>query len=295
MTEAIDLSRLPPPTIIDELDFEEILAELKADLLERSPELDDVLDLESEPLVKLLEVVAYRELILRAQHNERLRALLLAYAQGPSLDHIGVTYYLTERLELDPGDPDAVPPVPVTMESDADYRRRILLAFDGWSTAGPERSYVYHALGADPQVKDATSITPARGEVLITVLSREGDGTASPALIEAVQAATNDEWVAPQTDHVTVQGATINAYQSIAELEVYPGPDPEMVREEAEKQVAAWVEEQHRLGVTIVRDALLARHYVEGVRRVSLISPAEDVTCEPTEAPFAEAVEVTLG
>ena len=28
MTDAIDLSRLPPPTIIDELDFEAILAEL---------------------------------------------------------------------------------------------------------------------------------------------------------------------------------------------------------------------------------------------------------------------------
>lgn len=295
MSDAIDLSQMPPPTIIDELDFEVILAELKTDLLERSPELAEVADLESEPVVKLLEVAAYRELVLRAQHNERLRALLLAYARGAELDHIGVTYYLTERLELDPGEPESSPPVPPTMESDDDYRRRILLAFDGWSTAGPERSYVYHALAADPLVKDATSITPARGEVLITVLSREGNGEASLELIEAVQDATNDEWVAPQTDHVTVQSATINTYQSIAELEVYPGPDPETVRQEAEKQATEWVKKQHRLGVTIVRDALLAKHYVEGVRRVNLISPAEDVICERTEAPFAEIVGVTLG
>lgn len=295
MTSAIDLSRLPPPTIIDELNFEQILSELKTDLIERSPDVSDVLNLESEPIVKLLEVVAYRELILRRKNNERALALMLAYAHGPELDHIGVTYYLTERLELDPGDPDAVPPVPRTMESDPDYLRRLLLAHDAWSTAGPERSYVYHALGAHPQIKDATAITPARGEVLITVLSREGDGTASAEQLAAVQSETNGEWVVPQTDYVTTQSATIHRYQSIAEVEVYPGPDPEMVREEAEKQVRAWVEEQHKLGKTIVRDALLARHYVEGVRRVSLPSPIGDIPCEKTEAAYAEKVEVTLG
>ena len=220
MSEGIDLSKLPAPSIVEEPDFEVLLQELKDDLTAELPEVAEVLDLESEPLTKLLEVWAFRELLLRQQHNERARALMLAYSSGAELDHIGVTYYQTERQLIDAGDPDAEPPVPPTYESDEEYRRRILLAWDSWSTAGPERGYVYHALTADEQVKDATAVTPAPTEVTVTVLSREGDGAAGQALLDTVAAAVNDEWVRPQTDLVTVQAATIQAYQVVATLDV---------------------------------------------------------------------------
>src|SRR5690554_5657027 len=130
MSNAIDLSRLPPPSIIDEPEVESILSDLKADLITRNPDIRDVLDMESEPLTKLLEVWAYRELLLRQQHNERARSLMLAYASDEALDHIGVTYYYTARLVLAPGDPQATPPVAPTMETDSDYKRRLLLAGD---------------------------------------------------------------------------------------------------------------------------------------------------------------------
>lgn len=295
MSEGIDLSKLPAPSIVEEPDFEVLLQELKDDLTAELPEVAEVLDLESEPLAKLLEVWAFRELLLRQQHNERARVLMLAYSSGAELDHIGVTYYQTERQLIDAGDPDAEPPVPPTYESDEEYRRRILLAWDSWSTAGPERGYVYHALTADEQVKDATAVTPAPTEVTVTVLSREGDGAAGQALLDTVAAAVNDEWVRPQTDLVTVQAATIQAYQVVATLDVDSGPDPELVRAEAEASVQAFVAEQHRLGVDLIRDALLARLYVDGVRKVTLTSPAADIPCDPSEAAYAESVEVTLG
>jgi phage-related baseplate assembly protein len=292
-TQVIDLSRLPSPTIIEPLDFEEIFGEMRDDLLERDPGLEDVLALESEPLTKLLQVAAYRELILRQRHNDRVRQLLLAYAEDDSLDHIGVTYFFTERLTLDEGDPDAMPPVPPTRENDEDYRRRLLLAPDRFSTAGAEAAYQYHALGAAGDVKDVTASSPAATEVVVAVLSRQGDGTAGAELLAEVEAALSAELVRPLTDLVTVTSAEVTTYQVEAALTIRPGPDPDVVRQAAIESVTDFVERRHRLGDDIVRDAVMSALYVEGVERVELIQPAEDIPRGPTQAGFCTAIEVS--
>ena len=53
---AIDLSRLPPPDVVEALDFEAILARLRADFLARYP--DFTAFVESDPEIKLLETRA---------------------------------------------------------------------------------------------------------------------------------------------------------------------------------------------------------------------------------------------
>src|SRR5690606_17245852 len=65
---AVDLSRLPPPDVVQALDYETILAELQVDLAARLPDFDAFL--ESDPAIKLLEIVAYRELLLRQRVND---------------------------------------------------------------------------------------------------------------------------------------------------------------------------------------------------------------------------------
>jgi len=74
----IDLSSLPLPDSIQILDFEAELAALKTELLTADPSLAAVLDLESEPLVKLLQVFAYRILLKKGEINAKVKALLLA-------------------------------------------------------------------------------------------------------------------------------------------------------------------------------------------------------------------------
>lgn len=293
-TSVIDLSRLPAPTLIEPLSFEQILDELRTDLLARDPELADVLALESDPLVKLLEVVAYREMIMRQRHNDRVRRLLLAYASGADLDHIGVSYFFTARHVLEPGDPGATPPQPPTLESDDDYRRRLLLAPDRFSTAGAEGAYIYHALGADPEVRDATATSPAATEVTVAVLARQGDGTADQPLLDRVADALNANEIRPLTDLVTVVSAEVVNYQVRAALTLRPGPDPEPVRQAAIDAVAALVERRHRLGADLIRDAILAALYVEGVERVELLEPAADLPRSPAQAAYCTAVEVTI-
>lgn len=275
----IDLSRLPTPTLLDELSFEEILTELRADLLDRSPDIADVLQLESEPVSKLLEVVAYREMINRHRHNQRVRRLLLAYSYGDALDHIGVTYFFTARFDG---------------ESDDAYRRRLLLAPDRFSTAGAEAAYIYHALSADAQVKDASATSPEATEVTVAVLANTGDGTAAPELLETVENALNAEFVRPLTDRVTVISADVATYTINAELIIRPGPDPDVVRAAAHASAVEFAERRHRLGDDIFQDAVLAALYVEGVERVLLTSPAEDIPRSAIQAAYCTSIEVAL-
>ncbi|WP_051013966.1 baseplate assembly protein [Pararhodospirillum photometricum] len=160
----VDLTRLPPPEVIETLDYEGILSSLIADFKERWPEAG--LLLESDPAVKLLEVAAYRELTLRARVNDAARALLLAFATGATLDHLA----------------GLVPMSRLAGEADASFRDRVQLAPEAFSVAGPTLAYVWHARAASPDVKDVTAVSPVPGEVVVTVLSRHGDG--GPAALE---------------------------------------------------------------------------------------------------------------
>ena len=74
-----DLTQLPAPTVVEAMDFETILASHRADLIARYQAAAEVIGLESEPLAKLLEAHALRELIYRQRVNDAARAYLLAY------------------------------------------------------------------------------------------------------------------------------------------------------------------------------------------------------------------------
>ncbi|MBA4162391.1 MAG: baseplate assembly protein, partial [Novosphingobium sp.] len=87
---AIDLSRLPPPDVVEALDFEAIFNRLRADFLARYPEFTAFV--ESDPAIKLLEVVAYSELVMRQRINDAARSVLIAYALGGDLDNLAAIF-----------------------------------------------------------------------------------------------------------------------------------------------------------------------------------------------------------
>ena len=68
----IDLSRLPAPTVVEQLSYAAIFDALVTYL--QSPDVLPEFDatVESDPAVKLLEVFAWRELLLRQQFRRRL-------------------------------------------------------------------------------------------------------------------------------------------------------------------------------------------------------------------------------
>ena len=291
---AIDLSLLPVPDVVEPLDYEVILAAMKADLAARAPEVAAVLALESEPLVKLLEVAAYREVLIRARVNDAAQAVTLARATGTDLDNLAALFGVV-RLVISPGNPSAVPPVAATLESDADLRRRAQLALEGFSTAGPEGAYVFHALSADADVLDVSATSPGPGDVLVTVLSRTGSGTAGAPLLAAVQAALNADDVRPLCDNVIVQSASIVSYAITATLFFYPGPDSAVVMAAAQAAATAYAAAQHRIGRDVTISGLHAALHQPGVQRVVLTSPAAALTIGSAQASWCTAITLTNG
>jgi phage-related baseplate assembly protein len=295
----IDLSQLPAPEIVEELDYETLLAERKATLISLYPEeqraaIARTLSLESEPLVKLLQENAYREVILRQRVNDAARAVMVAFATGSDLDQLGANVN-TPRLTLVPADDSTLPPTPAVWESDSDYRVRIPQAFEGISVAGPSGAYEYHGRSADGRVADVKAISPSPACVTVSVLSREDNGTTSADLLAVVTAALNAEDVRPVGDRVTVQSAKIVPYEVDAVLHLYPGPEAGPIQAAAEARLQQYISAQHRLGRDIRLSALYAALHAEGVQRVELKAPRADIVLDNTQASYCTHYQLAVG
>ncbi|MGA3688081.1 baseplate assembly protein [Serratia bockelmannii] len=281
----IDLSQLPSPQIIEPLDFETILVEVKAAMIAAFPadqqaSVAAALSLESEPLNVIAQAMAYRELLLRRRINEGAAACMLSHAEGTDLDNLAANLD-TERLTISPETDmsDAV------MESDEALRLRAQSAFEGMSVAGPSAAYEYFARSASGKVADARATSPAPAEVVIAVLSTDGDGTASPELLAAVTAAVNDEEVRPLGDRVTVRSADIVDYSIDAELFLYPGPESEPIINAAMASLRGFLaDNDKKIGRDVARSAISASLHVQGVQRVVLRSPSTDLQISDTQA-----------
>lgn len=286
---AVDLSQLPAPAVVETLDFETILAAKLAFFEAIFPTFSALL--ESDPVLKLVEVIAYQELLLRQRINDAAQANLIAYAQGSDLDNLAAIFGVTRNV-IAPADQQAG--TPAVLEDDTALRRRVILAPDSYSVAGPASAYVFHALSADGEVLDASASSPAPGEVVVAVLSRLGDGTASPELIAKVDAALSADTVRPLTDQVTVQSATIVNVNITAALTIYPGPDAQLQLDMANAGLDAMLERNRRLGRDITRSAIIAALHVGGVQNVVLSEPADDVIISPLQAPAISARTITI-
>ncbi|HDT1382953.1 TPA: baseplate assembly protein [Klebsiella aerogenes] len=299
MSGTVDLSQLPPPVVVEPLDFETLFAQRKAEFLALCPEdqreeYARTLELESEPLTMLIEENCYRELLLRQRVNEAARANMLAYSTYSDLDNLAVNFNV-ERLTIQEEDDSVTPPIEAVMESDADLRTRTQQAFEGLSVAGPTAAYEFWGRSADGRVADISAVSPTPACVTISVLSREGDGTASDDLISVVAAALNDEEVRPVADRVTVQSAEIVPYQVDATLYIYPGPEAEPVRQASEQQLQAYIAAQNRLGRDIRLSAIYAALHVEGVQRVELAQPVADIVLSDYQASHCTEYTITVG
>jgi len=295
----IDLSQLPAPDVVEQLDYENLFEERKSTLIslyppEQQAAISRTLSLESEPLVKLLQENAYREVILRQRVNEAARAVMVAYATGSDLDQLGANNGV-ERLILKPADSSTIPPTEKVMESDSDFRNRIPQAFEGLSVAGPSGAYEFHGRSADGRVADISVISPTPANVTISVLSREANGVAPEDLLSKVRIALNDENVRPIADRVLVQSASVVPYEIDAILFLYPGPESEPITLAAEAKLKAYISAQHRLGRDIRLSAIYAALHVEGVQRVELTKPSIDIVLDKTQASFCTHYSITVG
>ncbi|WP_079966333.1 baseplate J/gp47 family protein [Salmonella enterica] len=288
----VDLSQLPQPAIIEALDFEVILAEIKQFMISKFPEevrtaVAAALELESEPLDIIAQAFAWRELLLRQRINDGAAACMLSHSVATDLDNIAGNMD-TERLVITP----ATDTTNAVMESDTALRMRAQAAFDGLSVAGPSGAYEYFARSASGKVADAKATSPSPAVVVLSVLSTEGDGTATPELLATVTDALSAEDRRPIGDRLTVQSAEIVNYNINAKLFFYPGPESEPIQNAAHDALQTWIALQGKIGRDVARSAIMAALHVQGVQRVELTEPATDIVINDTQA--ARCVTVTI-
>lgn len=293
----IDLSSLPVPDALDALDFETLYARRKAALIALWPtpeqaEIAATVALESEPLARLLQENCYRELVMRQRINDAVRAVMLAYAQGSDLDQRAALFGI-QRLVVTPADP--ANDMPAVYEDDDALRRRIQLAPQGFSVAGPSAAYESKALAVDGRLLDAKATRPQPGDVLVTLLSRDGDGTADDALCRQVEAALAAEDQRPLNDTVLARPAEIVRYRIRAKGYTRSAVGADVLIAQATKNARAYADKVRRLGVGVAESAIKGACQAAGLSRTELIEPAGDLPIGPTQASFCVDVVIEYG
>lgn len=289
----VDLSALPAPPVLEDLNFEEVYQE---DLSTFRLHMGDNWSaaLESDPVTKLLEVGAYRKLGNRARVNDAAKALMLAHAKRGDLDQLAANVEL-KRLVVQAEDLTAVPPVVEVLEEDDALRERVQMVYEGLTTAGPRNSYILHARNASGLVADATAESPSPAVVDVTVLSLDGEGEASPELLAEVADQLNDDDVRPVGDRVNVRSAEVLRYRIDAVLYLTgTGPENEATLAECQRRLQAWINPRRRLGVEVSRSSIDAQLHISGVRRVDLTGWA-DIRPTKAQAAWCTGFELTRG
>lgn len=274
---APDLSVLSAPDVIERLDYERIIAERLAKLVEYWPDYD-VGALETDPLRIAQEAEGYFELLLRARVNEAARSVLITHATGADLDHLAALFGTVRFIG----------------ETDEEFRARAMLALEAFAAAGPAGAYEYHARAADARVKGVGLDVPRPGHVTVAVLSRDGDGTASADLVEAVRARLNRDDIRPLTDAVTVKPATITHYTIDVSLHVPAGPDPAVLQSSAKAALSALAAARHQVGQAVHASAITAAAHVANVQYVTLTAPTADLIAASDETLFCAGVTVRV-
>ncbi|PWC10936.1 baseplate assembly protein [Brenneria roseae subsp. americana] len=291
----VDLSQLPQPQIIEVLDFEVILRDVKAVMIAAFPadqqtSVAAALELESEPLNQIVQVVAYREMMLRQRINEGAAACMLSHSVSGDLDNLAVNLS-TERLVIT----EATETAAAVMEGDDAFRLRAQSAFEGLSVAGPTGAYEYFAKSSSGKVRDAKATSPSPAAVVVSVLSFDGNGSASDELLATVEAALSAEDKRPVGDRLTVQSAEIVSYHINARIYLYPGPESEPIYKAAQAALESWIGGHGNIGRDVARSAIMAALHVQGVQRVELLEPAADIVISDIQAAYCETFTIEDG
>ena len=265
MTTLSDLASLPTPAVIEPLSFETIFAELQTEFQSRYPDYSALLA--SDPAVKLLEVAAYREVLLRNRINAAAKASLLAFATGSDLDHLAAFYGVTRLME----------------ETDEALRLRTRQRIIGFANAGGAAHYRYWALSASPDVADVEVDSPEPGRVRISVLAKGEEETVPDAVLEAVRAVVLRDDIRVLTDTVEVVAAELIPVTVTARIWLYPDT-PLAAFEAIAPRFKDALAAQSGLGWDLTPSWVIGELQRPGVHKVELHSPTTDIRANANQA-----------
>ena len=269
MTTLSDLASLPTPAVIETLSFETIFSELQTEFQSRYPDYSALLA--SDPAVKLLEVAAYREVLLRNRINAAAKASLLAFATGSDLDHLAAFYGVTR----------------LSGENDEALRLRTRQRIIGFANAGGAAHYRYWALSASPEVADVEVDSPEPGRVRISVLAKGEEETVPDAVpdtvLDAVRAVVLRDDIRVLTDTVEVVAAELIPVTVTARIWLYPDT-PMAAFEVIAPRFKGALAAQSGLGWDLTPSWVIGELQRPGVHKVELHSPTTDIRANASQA-----------
>lgn len=225
--------------------------------------------LRSDPINNFCRHAAYGDLLYVTSLNDTFRATLIDFGQGADLIAQASDWELT----------------PAEGETIEDLRRRLRERKKGQG-GFTDNWYKRYAFAVDPlRVADVGVTGDAMGGVKVSILSTEGEGVASPELLDLVNVALNKPNVLGDNDHVEVVPAVIRVVNVEADIWLLPeAPSDEL--QKAEDRLRSEFAASRRLGWDFTADFVIAALRTTGVRRIVMLSPsADDYTrAEPNEA-----------
>lgn len=273
--QQLDLGSLPAPDIIESLDYEQIVSQLKQQLIDRNSDYSELLALESEPLTIAVEAFAYRELLLRQQINEAVRSNLLAFAMGADLDQLGA-FYGVGRQDGEPDEP---------------LRLRIKERILGSSTAGGEAHYRFQAFSVSTDIRDIAVDSPQPGLVRVSVLAKTGIEV--EPLIKQVKARVAAPDVQVLTDTVEVVPTDLVPVDIVADITVEAGGLP-ISQPLMTQAFADIIEQQRRLGWDLAPSWIIRQLHSSSVKEVQLHQPAANVVIQPNQCILVNSITLNI-
>lgn len=314
-----DLAYLPEPSAIEIPDYSVLFAERKAAYNAENPLLlneegqpvtaeavlvqtnserywkvpvDDnaslyYVDLPSDPVNRLLAVDTYRELQQITRINTNVLSVMPAYASGADLEHIASRYGI-HRLTIT----EATDTTEAVLETDSALRRRMMLVIEGYARGGSVGWYLFNALSASGLVKDALITSPSPCEIIITILSHDGDGTASAELLDDVKQYIFGRYTRVLGDNITVQSAEVIHYAINATIEFYAGPSAALSTDDIKISVEGYREQSEKIGHIIAQSGIDQALHRPGVYRAIVNTPSLPVLITQYQAPYCDSLTI---
>lgn len=282
----IDFARLPPPKVIEEIDYEALVAIYQNEVVAKKPDLARAVGLEQSPTNVILQAEAYGEMIVRARINAAARAVMLPFATGTDLDVLAAFFNIQRAV---------ITTDPLVTEDDERLRRRVQISTESFTTAGSEGAYIFHALSADPTIRDASAMaTDDKGSVKVTLMNSGSTFVPTSAQLLAVSTRLNSKKIRPLTDVITVSAAQILATDVVANVTLYPGPHASLVLADIQAAMSKLRGRVALLGRDLTRSAIISAMNQEGVQGVDLVSPAQDVVANLDQCVSVNSLAVNI-
>lgn len=160
------------------------------------------------------------------------------------------------------------------VESDLAFRSRAILSLHSHTSAGSNKSYQYHAKSADSRIDDVAVFNEPTTPGIVDVYLKSERGV-DELMISRVESALNKEYVRPLTDFVRVFAVTNKEVILRADVFLFNLQDAKKVQENYAK---TFKERIFKIGEDLPLSEIIKDMHTEGVYKVELKSPTEDIT-----------------